>query len=334
MSLIEAGIAVSYPWQLTQWQRLQQLHAANRLPHALLLAGPAGVGKKRFALALAQSLLCENAETGGACGSCRQCELIKPGSHPDIKGLGLEDKSKQIKIDQVRELVAGFAQTSQQGGYKVAIIAPAEAMNTSAANGLLKSLEEATDNTLLLLISDAPSQLLPTIRSRCQRLDFPVPDEGEALQWLVGQLPADAAAEQLLMESSGRPLTALAMFQQDGLEHRLQLSRDCLALFNQQVSALKVAEKWLDYELGDCLLWLSQKLSAMIAFRQGGRDHLLDQQWLKVASSANVQQLFWLLDEINQLLGHLRRGGNPNHQLALEKILLASYEKIHYQGPI
>jgi hypothetical protein len=161
-----------------------------------------------------------------------------------------------------------------------------------------------------------------------------VPAESEALQWLVSQLPADAAAEQLLAESSGQPLTAVAMFQQDGLDHRRQLSRDCIALFNQQVSALKVAEKWLDYELGDCLLWLSQKLSAMIAFRQGGRDRLLDEQWLKIASKADVRQLYWLLDELNQLLGQLKRGANPNRQLALEKILLASYEKIHYQAPI
>jgi DNA polymerase-3 subunit delta' len=328
MDLVSDSIAVRYPWQDAQWQHLQNLHASDRLPHALLLAGASGVGKKRFALALSHYLLCESPELGNACGQCRQCVFAKQGTHPDIKWLGLEEKSKQIKIEQVRELVKGFGHTSQQGGYKVAIITPADAMNINAANGLLKSLEEATDNTLLILISDAPSQLLPTIRSRCQRVDFPIPDESSSLAWLGNQLPANSSADELLAESQGQPLTALAIFQQDGLEHRRQLSRDCLALFGRQTSAVKIAEQWMGYDLVDCLSWLSQKITDMIAYRLGGRANKLTDPWLKLAMTVNPQQLYSLLDELNQIRDKLNHGANPNRQLLLEKILLQSFDKI------
>ncbi|MGK0440403.1 MAG: DNA polymerase-3 subunit delta', partial [Pseudohongiellaceae bacterium] len=142
----------SFAWHAVQWQHLADLCAANRLPHALLFAGPPGVGKLRFAKALAYSLLCEKPGYQTACGECKQCRLNQT-SHPDLKLIQPEEGARQIKIDQVRGVVQFIVQTSHAGGYKIIILSPAEAMNTNAANAVLKSLEEPTDNCLLILIS-------------------------------------------------------------------------------------------------------------------------------------------------------------------------------------
>lgn len=328
MGMPESSVAVSYSWQQSQWQRLEQLTSADRLPHALLLAGDVGVGKKRFALSFAHYLMCEQPQLGGACGHCRPCGFNRQASHPDLKWLTLEEKSRQIKIDQVRELVSGLDKTAQQGGRKVAIIHPAEAMNTSAANALLKCLEEPAANTVIMLVTDFPSQLLATIRSRCQSVHFPVPPRAESLAWLGSQLPSTESAEELLDESANQPLTALDLFQGDRIEKRRDMGRDFIALLSDRVSVLSIAEKWLEYDVSECLSWLSRKLAAMVRYRLAGTADGLAEPWLRVAGQVDVRRLYGLLDEIGQLSGGLNRGANPNHQLLLETLLLDCYKNI------
>lgn len=323
----ERSLAVSMPWQVAQWQRLEGLHKSARLPHALLLNGPAGTGKRRFALSLAQYLLCAQPRAGLACGECRQCGLNKARTHPDLKLLEPEEKSKQIKIDQVRGLVDYLGQTSQQGGYKVAVVSPAEVMNINAANGLLKSLEEPSEKTLLLLLSDRPSQLLATIRSRCQSMTFPIPPAAEAIAWLAPQLPSPQQAEELLAETAGQPVAALDLMTSDGLARRKQFGSDYLGLGAGQLTALAVAEKWLQHDMNELLTWLARKLTRMISFRVGGAS--LPADWQSLAMSANVEAVFKLLDSTNLLQARLRSGANPNMQLALEALLLESCDIFH-----
>src|SRR5690606_31515541 len=166
------------------YARLQQHH----LPHALMLRGPAGTGKAHFALALAQMLLCEKPLAQVACGRCKTCHLIKAGSHPDLLLVEPEEAGKAIKVDQVRHLVEFASRKAQFSGYRVVVICPAEAMNPNASNALLKSLEEPGEKTLLALVSHQVSGVLPTIRSRCQVVEFPVPPRAPALTWLGGSL--------------------------------------------------------------------------------------------------------------------------------------------------
>ncbi len=138
------AVVSPYPWQVDQFDQVSQLFQTARLPHALLIQGEPGLGKLVFAQALAQLILCQKnkagASTSMACGQCKGCQLFQAGTHPDLLAVQLEEKAKQIKVNQIRRLVDFVSKTSQLEGMQVIIIEPAEAMNINAANALLKSL--------------------------------------------------------------------------------------------------------------------------------------------------------------------------------------------------
>lgn len=194
----------------------------ERLPHALLLAGSPAIGKSRFALALAQALLCENLDAGparpvAACGECLACRWFSAGHHPDFQAIGLlapgEDKpANEIAIDRIREL-DGFARLSPfRGGRRLIVIDPADALNTASSNALLKLLEEPGPATFLLLVATRADRLMATIRSRTQRVNLVSPGPDEATAWLAGETGLDPArARTLLGWTGGAPLAALAL---------------------------------------------------------------------------------------------------------------------------
>jgi len=123
------------------------------MPHALLLEGPAGIGKQAFAQFVTDALLCEKTASVGACGDCAVCSLTQTGNHPDISYTQPLGDSDVIKIDQIRELVTWLQLTPQYHSYKVAVISPADAMNRNAANALLKTLEEPASKDFCLQLS-------------------------------------------------------------------------------------------------------------------------------------------------------------------------------------
>lgn len=219
-----------FPWQEAVWARL--LSGVARLPHALLLHGPEGGGKARFAEALAARLLCDTAQGSEfACGRCRPCTWLKSGNHPDFRllvpeseeesesaegdaaksgeGTGEKKRSSQIRISQIRDLAEFMVVGPHQDGFRVVLLRPAEAMNVHTANSLLKLLEEPAPNSVLILVSHNLPQLLPTVRSRCRLLHFGKPDRAEALHWLKAQ--ALPEADQLLALAGGMPLLATRM---------------------------------------------------------------------------------------------------------------------------
>jgi DNA polymerase-3 subunit delta' len=188
-----------YPWQKDLWQRWTGLRA--RLPHAILLKGPQGIGKLDFAFNLAQSLLCEAPLPDGmACDNCPSCHWFDQETHPDFRLLqpdalseaedageeeGKKKKpSRQISVDQIRSLAGFTSLSAHRGGHRVVLIHPAEAMNANAANALLKTLEEPSAHMLIILLSHKPQQLLPTILSRCMALSVPLPTPAESVAWL------------------------------------------------------------------------------------------------------------------------------------------------------
>jgi DNA polymerase III subunit delta' len=194
-----------------------------RLPHALLIYGPRGIGKLALAERISQLLLCESTSKK-PCDSCDACRWFLAGNHPDFRRLEPESlapltedeeaparRTKQpsieIKVDQVRELGDFLYVGSHRGRLRIALVHPAEDLNENAANALLKGLEEPPAGAVFILVSHRPAQLLPTIRSRCVAIPVPIPPRDTALAWLSAQEVKDP--ERWLAYAGGAPLRAL-----------------------------------------------------------------------------------------------------------------------------
>lgn len=247
-----------FPWQSSQWQQLQAACAQGRLSHALLLTGPEGIGLEQFVYSLSARLLCmEQHLKQTACGTCKSCILFQAGTHPDMYNIQAEAKGKQIKVDAIRELIEHICIKSQYGQYKLAIINPAEAMNRSAANSLLKTLEEPPPLTLLVLLSSQAALLPATIRSRCQRIHFPASYDTDTQEWLRSRLKdQEISAADLLTMAHGAPLKALELLQSDGLLHQQTLLEDLHNLRLRRCDPIKTAEKWLSLDATQVIRYL------------------------------------------------------------------------------
>ena len=235
-------------WQTQAWQTLDSRVERGSLPHALLLGGAEGLGKRAFAEAFVRARLCGRPREGFACGNCRTCALLQAGTHPDRILVTLEENPNthklrsEIVVEQIRDLSARLAMATQLGGWQIAVIDPADAMNPASANALLKTLEEPTASSLILLIADQPWRLPATIRSRCQRVDFAFPVREEAEQWLRAQGVTDP--ERALDAAGGNPGRALAFTQNDGLQRRDSVARDLGALARGRASVSAIAHAW------------------------------------------------------------------------------------------
>ncbi len=212
------------PWLVPILSRLLGLR--ERLPHALLVSGPGGLGKTILAGELARALLCESPKPDGqACRSCLACGWFEQRNHPDFRLLTPDaaeedperrerpDKASQdIRITQVRALAEFLAVGGHRGGRRVVVIDPADAMNAPAANALLKTLEEPGAGTVFVLVTSRPDRLAPTVRSRCVSVPVQPPAFETSLQWVVARTGASAAdAGAWLAAAAGAPFRALEL---------------------------------------------------------------------------------------------------------------------------
>lgn len=337
-----------YPWQDEIWRRLMSTKAT--LPGALLLQGRDGIGKFHLAHTLAQALLCESPlESGEPCEHCGACNWFKIGGHPDFRllepeaqnaaadstgetaeqGKAADKKASQfITVAQIRELADFVNLTTHRNGLRIILVHPAEAMNVHAANALLKTLEEPPPGTLFILVSHQPQRLLPTVRSRCQKINAPLPGRAEALQWLREQEVAEA--EACLAQSGCAPLAALQLSAEDYQLKRGQILEQLGA--PDRFDPLALAEQGDKVELAWILNWMQQWVYDLASIGMAGQGRYQPESSAEMNRLAKTVNLIELLRFQQELLTAQRALHHPlNNRLVLEQLFFSYGQLVNRQ---
>jgi len=252
------------PCQQQNWDQLSNYRIQNRVPQALLISGNKGLGKQCLANQFVFSLLCAKPQGNGlGCGHCDSCLLLNAETHPDFIQIRPDEPGKAITIGQIRNLVTRLSLKPQFESYRVVIVNPADLMNKAAANAFLKFLEEPTERTVLLLITDKPARLPATIVSRCQKLTVARPDKAIVSSWLEQQTAQDAP-ELLLGLAQGSPILALE-YANDGT---LKLRNDCfkawMDIAKQRRHPAIIAEDWHKLPESPLIFWITSWIIDLI----------------------------------------------------------------------
>jgi DNA polymerase-3 subunit delta' len=309
------------PWLVPATVVLGAARRSGRLPHALLIHEAPGAGGDWLAHWVARLTLCQR--SGPApCGECSACRRALAWQHPDLTRVSPLEDSRQIRIEQVRDLAADLALTSHAGGYKVGVLDPADSMNRFAANALLKTLEEPPPRTLLVLVASQPSRLPPTVLSRCQRLTVRAPARAAAVAWLT-QVRGPGAWDAALETVGEAPMELLHADPEPLAQIGTETSRTLDAVAAGGTDPLAAAERWAKAELPVRLRcfenWLTERI------RGGpGAGNLIPEvragRYLPAAGAfLNIRELFALLDEVREFRTAL--DVPLNRALALEALL-------------
>ncbi len=295
---------MSVPWLEKEMASLRAAHEADRMPHALLIHEAPGAGGEWLASWTARRVLGTDKD-----------------QHPDWVRVHPVDDSKQIRIEQIRELGEELSLTSHQGGYKVGVISPADVLNRFAANALLKTLEEPPPRTVLILVVTQPSRLPATILSRCQRIRIAAPERSAAVAWLESTrgkgnwnavLDILGEAPLLAAESDPEAVVQIGTEVRRGLEDAAAGRSDPVATAERWSRAelplrLRCFENWLTERIRD------QGVSAAFLTEVGAVTYLQRPQTV-----LNIRGLFELLDGVRDLRAAL---DSPiNRGLALETL--------------
>ncbi|HEX9138860.1 MAG TPA: hypothetical protein VF848_03670 [Steroidobacteraceae bacterium] len=307
-------------WLASQVEQLRRARAAGRLPHALLVHDRPGGGGAWLAMKAAQANLCR--EPDAPCGRCKICQAVAAGQHPDFYTVGPIEDSRQIRIDQIRELTEQLTLTGYSSPAATAIIAPAEVMHPSAANALLKLLEEPRPGVTLVLVTTSPSRLPATVRSRCQRLGVTLPARAPLLAWLRaerGEGPWEAVFDVL----GNAPLIAL----EADAELVLRMRDETAAALDQarrgELDIPGTADRWardgLPLRLACFENWVTQRVAEQIRPAADVADLRTSTHLPAPAARMNIGQLIRLIDGLHEL-GRLAFG-SLNKGLDLEQLL-------------
>ncbi len=306
-----------YPWQQSQWELLQNSIVNHSVPHALLLSGQVGLGKKDFATQLSKTLLCE---THAICQGCKNCHLFEVGNHPDFYLLeATGDKIQAIKVDQVREVTQKTAKTPAIAKRQVVLIQQADLLNIAASNALLKTLEEPLGDVVLILVSDDHTRLLPTIRSRCQTVLFQVPSQSIVESWTQKQKVVLLDLPLRLHLAAGAPLLAVDESMAVQINRRSLWIQLLLDLFDEKQTVVQVASQVMT-DTFEQLLVLYRLVSDMIQDEFISTDYHRELRALKQYRSLN--QWFDWLGRIQASLGLMKQQVALNQQLLWENLLI------------
>jgi DNA polymerase-3 subunit delta' len=335
------------PWLTGPIEQLRRAREARRFPPALLIHDQRGAGGEVLAQFAVRLLLCRASQA--PCGECRDCRQLASGQHPDFYEISPTEDSRQIRIEQIRELSEQLVMTSHGGAGAVALITPAEAMNANASNALLKTLEEPRSGVTLLLVSAQPSRLPATILSRCQRLRVAMPSREASLAWLTrwgGKQPWDAVLEVI----GNAPFEALALDATEvarlGQETRSGLGE----LLAGRGDVARTAEAWgraesLELRLICLENWLTSRIDGMVRRTGQARELRSGAHLSEAGSDLNMARLLRALDALHEL--RRLRLSSINRPLALELLLrqlaagtrrtdelIEAFPGEHDQGPV
>lgn len=343
------------PWHAAQWSALVARREA--MPHALLLHGARGIGKRRLAEALAQFLLCESPRGDRVCGECGSCLLLAANTHPDLQRLVPavelarnapdEDEgdavatapaakagkpSREILIDQVRDIGEFLSLSAHRGGARVVLLAPADALNAPAANALLKLLEEPPTGAFFIAVTDRLDAVLPTILSRCVLLRVNVPTWQQALAWLREQGVDDA--EVRLAECGGAPVGLERVDDPGALPGDQREALFALLRRGPRVSVSDVIGAVAkDQAVGASIRLLQRWGWDLLAERMGERVRYYPGERRTVAALARQVELEPLIDWLGELGQAQRASDHPlNARLVIERLLLRYAEVIAHRA--
>jgi DNA polymerase-3 subunit delta' len=327
------GLISALPWQLSLVEELVDLKQSHRLPHAILIEMKTRVDSREFGWYLAGALLCKQpTQDKRPCGSCEHCRLMQANSYPDFTFTTLQENersgklNKDIKIDQIRRLIHQLALTPDRDAGKMALIYPAERMNLSAANSLLKTLEEPAQNSTLVLLTHHAARLPVTIRSRCQHRSVNNPPPKEAAKWCIEQGIAKDEIEPQLSLAHGDPEYAVQLSEQDFTRHlqAFQVQLQEYLSGKSDVISLINSSKGLDNE------WIRHMIRNIL-------HKFVLQQLNEPLDHSRKNRLRALLDLINHSNFVLQvEENNLNLQLQLEDVLISLKqiinEEYHHGG--
>lgn len=331
------------PWQTHLWSVLRPQDRSSG-HHALLIHGPTGIGKERLARALLASLLCDRPQTdASACGDCPSCAWLVAGNHPDFRILTTpsrrvdaldEEKAgetpdkkaaEEIGINEIRALASFLAVTTHRGGLRVVLICPADALNTAAANALLKTLEEPIPGTRFILVTDQAQRLPATIKSRCMPITIPLPPHREALHWLRERGVQDA--ELLLDRYAGRPLAAASAAESLFEDEEAFIQ----SLMSLKTSPFALSEKASKETLGQWVDWLQCWCHDLLLVGATGEVRFFLNHEARLKALAKTLDLGALVDWEAKLRRAARLATEPmNPKLMMDELLLGYVELLKH----
>jgi len=321
------------PWQQQNWDQLCNYKMQNRVPQALLISGNKGLGKQHLANQFAASLLCAKPQDNGlGCGYCASCLLLNAQTHPDFIQIEPDEPGKAITIGQIRSLVNRLTLKPQFESYRVVIVNPADLMNNAAANAFLKCLEEPTERTVILLVTDKPGRLPATIVSRCQKLAIAKPEKEKVYTWLKQQDVVnlqDNDVFTLVGLAQGSPLLALD-YANDGT---LTLRNDCfkawMDIAKQRRHPVIIAEEWHKLPESPLVFWMTSWIIDIIKCCYPIKTDWLYNPDLKeplqeLSQQLQLKELYKLYDLI--MISRQRLNTQINKQTMFEEILIKWFE--------
>ena len=322
----------SMPWLAGAQTKMSAARAAGHLPQSLLILSPPGLGAEALAAWICALALCESMASA-PCGVCGSCVLLRADNHPDFHRVHLLDDAQQIKVDQIRELIDVLSLSSYRGGRKTAVVESAECLNANGANAFLKTLEEPSGDTLLILVARPSHRLPATIASRCVRLQLRPPARKTALAWLAARDSAGGSWDAALDLAAGAPLLALDLPAAD-IE---RLDRDMIEGLKRleagSIDVTVLADVWAKSDINLRLRWLENWVTRRVQADLCGALSVQSAEPVRLPAALlkpKIRAQFELLDAARELRRLTSTG--LNQQLALEALLLGGRAALSFRN--